>query len=89
MPSTSVGVPGMVSQQSIGLFAPSGTSKAIVEQIAHATQAALADRAYQQMLVESGFEPDIGSDPEKYRQFMEQDIARWTPLIKAIGLKLD
>jgi tripartite-type tricarboxylate transporter receptor subunit TctC len=83
------GVPGMVSQQSIGLFAPSGTSKAIVEQIAHATQAALADRAYQQMLIESGFEPDIGSDPEKYRRFMEQDIARWTPLIKAIGLKLD
>jgi len=83
------GVPGMVSQQSIGLFAPSGTSKAIIEQIAHATQAALADRAYQKMLVESGFEPDIGSDPEKYRQFMEQDIARWTPLIKAIGLKLD
>jgi tripartite-type tricarboxylate transporter receptor subunit TctC len=83
------GVPGMVSQQSIGLFAPSGTSKAIIEQIAHATQTALADPAYQQMLVESGFEADIGSGPEQYRRFMEQDIARWTPLVKAIGLKLD
>src|SRR5438270_7011563 len=81
------GIPGMVSQQSIGLFAPSGTPKAIIEQIAQATQRALADAAYQQMLIESGFEPDTGSGPEQYRRFMEHDIARWTPLVKAIGVR--
>src|SRR6266702_8638746 len=83
------GVPGMVSQQSIGLFAPAGTPTAIIEQISQATRAALADATYRQMLIESGFEPDIDSTPDKFRRLIGEDIARWSPLVKAIGLKLD
>jgi len=83
------GVPGMISQQSIGLFAPAGTAKRIIEQISLASRTAVADKSYQQMLIESGFEPDLDSTPEKFRRLMEEDIARWTPLVKAIGLKLD
>ena len=83
------GVPGMVSQQLIGLFAPAGTPKAIIEQIALANRTALAEKSYQQMLIEAGFEPDIDSTPDKYRRVLEEDIARWTPLAKAIGVKLD
>ena len=83
------GFPGMISQQSIGLFAPSGTAKAIVEQIWQATRTAIAERAYQQVLIESGFEPDVDSTPEKFRRFIAEDIARWMPVVKAIGLKLD
>ena len=79
----------MISQQSIGLFAPSGTPKAIIEQISQATHTAVAELTYQQMLIESGFEPDVDSTPEKFRRFIEEDIARWSPLVKAIGLKLD
>src|SRR5436190_11457438 len=45
------GVPGMVSQQLIGLFAPAGTPKAIIDQIASATRMALAEKAYQQFLM--------------------------------------
>jgi tripartite-type tricarboxylate transporter receptor subunit TctC len=83
------GIPGMISQQSIGLFAPARTPKAIIEQIARASRTALADKSYQQLLVESGFEPDPDSTPDKFRRLMEEDIARWTPLVRAIGLKLD
>ena len=83
------GVPGMVSQQLIRLFAPAGTPKAIIEQIALANRTALAEKSYQQMLIEAGFEPDVDSTPEKYRRVLEEDIARWTPLVKAIGVKLD
>jgi tripartite-type tricarboxylate transporter receptor subunit TctC len=83
------GVPGMVSLQSIGLFAPTGTSMDIIAQISKASRAVVADRAYQQFLIGSGFEPDIDSTPDKFRQFVEQDIARWTPVVKAMGLKLD
>jgi tripartite-type tricarboxylate transporter receptor subunit TctC len=79
----------MISQQSIGLFAPSGTPKAIIEQIAQATRTAISEPAYRQMLIESGFEPDVDSTPEKFRRFIEEDIARWSPVVKAIGLKLD
>jgi tripartite-type tricarboxylate transporter receptor subunit TctC len=83
------GVPGMVSQQSIGLFAPTGTPQAIIQQIAQASSICLADGAFQQMLIESGFQPDINSTPEKFRRFIEEDLARWAPLIKSMDLKID
>jgi len=83
------GLAGMVSRQSIGLFAPTGTPKDIVAQIAGASRTALADPAYQQMLVETGFEPDVDSDPEKLRQLIREDIARWAPLVASMGLKID
>ncbi len=83
------GFPGMVSQQSIGLFAPAGTPRAIIEQILQATRIAIVEPAYQKMLIEAGFEPDVDSTPEKFRRLVEDDIARWTPIVKAIGLKLD
>jgi tripartite-type tricarboxylate transporter receptor subunit TctC len=83
------GVTGMVSQQLIGLFAPTGTPRAIIEQIARANRTALAERTYQHMLIEAGFQPDVDSTPEKFQRVLEEDIARWTPVVKAIGLKLD
>jgi hypothetical protein len=41
------------------------------------------------MLIESGFEPDLDSNPDKFRRDIEDDIARWTPVVKALGLKID
>jgi len=83
------GVPGMISQQSIGLFGPAGTPKPIIAQIGQVTRTALAEPGYRQTLIESGFEPDLDSTPEKFRRLLEDEITRWTPVVKAIGLKLD
>jgi tripartite-type tricarboxylate transporter receptor subunit TctC len=83
------GVPDMVSQQSIGLFAPAGMRTDMIEQIWQATRTVLSDRSYQQMLIESGFAPDVDSSPEKFRLLMKDEIARWTPVVKAIGIRLD
>jgi tripartite-type tricarboxylate transporter receptor subunit TctC len=83
------GFPGVVAQQSVGLLAPAGTPKPIIGQIAQATRTALSDPEYQRLLTESGFEPDFDSGPEKFRRSLERDIARWTPVVKAIGLKID
>src|SRR6516165_6166029 len=60
------GVPGLVTTQVIGLFVPAGTSKAIVAQIADANHAALADKAYQQSLVDQAFVPVIDWTAEKF-----------------------
>jgi tripartite-type tricarboxylate transporter receptor subunit TctC len=83
------GLPGMVSQNFIGLFAPARTPGRIVGQIVEATRMAMADREFQQAFIASGFEPHIDSGPDKARRFVEDEIARWTPIIKAIGLKLE
>jgi tripartite-type tricarboxylate transporter receptor subunit TctC len=83
------GLPKMISVNFTGLFAPAKTPKAIVEQIAAATAAALASSEVRKNLIEQGLEPYPDSTPEKTRRFVEDDIARWTPVVRAIGLKLN
>src|SRR5277367_311563 len=79
LPTAVETLPGMVSQQSIGLFAPAGTPRAIIDQVAKANHDALADPGYRAMLVETGFEPDADSSPEKFGKHIEDEIAKWTP----------
>lgn len=83
------GFPPVVSQQVIGLFAPAGTPKPIIERISLATRTAMADKAYLQMLMEAAFTPQFDWTPERFRSFLDEDVARWTPVVKAIGVKLD
>ncbi len=83
------GVPGLVVFVFIGLFAPRGTPKAIVEQISQASRAAMADQTFQKKLLDAGYRPDPESTPEKVQQYIRYDLERWGPLIKDIGLKLD
>jgi tripartite-type tricarboxylate transporter receptor subunit TctC len=83
------GLPGMVSQNFIGLFAPARTPGAIIQQIGQATRTAMADSDFQQAFIASGFEPYVDSSPEKAARFVADEIARWSPIIKAIGLKLE
>ena len=83
------GLPNMIAQNFTGLFAPARTPNAIIEQVAQATRTALAERAYQQALIESGSSPTAISSPDKFRRALEGDIARWTPVVKALGLKID
>lgn len=83
------GIPNMISLQVIGLFAPTGTPTVIVDQISQATRSAMADPEYRQRLVASGFEPPTDTSPQKMRQVNEEEFARWTPVIKSIGLMLN
>jgi tripartite-type tricarboxylate transporter receptor subunit TctC len=83
------GFPNLISLGAMGLLAPTDTPKAIVAQVVQATRTAMADRDFQQMLIEAGLEPDVDSSPEKFRSTLEDDIARWTPVVGSIGLKID
>jgi tripartite-type tricarboxylate transporter receptor subunit TctC len=83
------GLPGMISQNFIGLFAPARTPRAIIDQVAQATRAVMGDDLFLRSLVASGFEPYSDSSPEKTRAFVDDEISRWGPIIKSIGLKVD
>jgi len=50
---------------------------------------AVAEPAFQRMLIDAGIEPTLGSDPEKFRRSLAADIALWTPVVKALGIKID
>jgi tripartite-type tricarboxylate transporter receptor subunit TctC len=73
----------------LGCGAPAKTPRAIIEQIAQATRTALSDKAYQQKLIESGFEVSSNTTPEKFRQSLERDIAFWNPIVDKLGTKVD
>jgi tripartite-type tricarboxylate transporter receptor subunit TctC len=89
LPTAAETLPAMISQQSIGLFAPAGTAKAIIKQIAVANHALLAESGYQKMLVETGFEPDVDSSPEKFGRRIEAEIEKWTPIVQELGIRID
>lgn len=65
-----------------GVAAPASTPAAIVSKISDAYRRGLADPAVARKLSEQGFTV-IGSDPETFQSFVERDIARWSPVIKA------
>lgn len=67
----------------------SGTPGAVVERVAQATRDTMADHEVQQLFIASGFEPDVDSNPQQTRDLLDREIAKWAPVIKAIGLKLD
>lgn len=83
------GLSDMIAQGFGGLFAPRATPNAVIEQIAGAIRTAMADRELHDVFVASGFEPQIDSGPESTRRFIEEEIRRWTPVVRAIGLKLE
>jgi tripartite-type tricarboxylate transporter receptor subunit TctC len=83
------GVPGMIGLLFLGLFAPAATPKPIVDRITAATHAAMADAEFQKVLAASGLEAVPDSDSDKARRFMDEEIARWGPVVKASGFKVE
>jgi tripartite-type tricarboxylate transporter receptor subunit TctC len=89
IPTAADTVPGLVTQQLLGLFVPAGVPAPIVAQIAAANAAAMADKAYTQSLVDAAVIPVPDWTPARFNQFMKDEVARWTPLVNKLGIKLD
>jgi tripartite-type tricarboxylate transporter receptor subunit TctC len=83
------GLPGLVAVNFAGLFAPARTPKPIIDRIAAASSAAMAEPEMRKSLTDQGMEAVTDSTPEKTRRFVEEDIARWAPVIRSIGLQLN
>jgi tripartite-type tricarboxylate transporter receptor subunit TctC len=83
------GVSDLVSPNFIGVYAPAGTPKIIMEQIAKANLKLLEEPAYQEMLIAGTFEPQPGLGPQPYRAYVESEIARWRPIVQALGIRFD
>src|SRR3984893_2266450 len=83
------GLPGMIAGNLNELFAPAGVPKTIIDRIAQVTRTVVADADVQSILVASGFEPILDSGPDATRQFVSEELARWTPIMKATGFKME
>src|ERR1041385_233838 len=82
------GLPGMVAANFNGLFGPAGLPKDIVDLIANEPRTAMADKVLQDQMITSGFEPVLDSGPEEAQREVLSELARWTPIVKKIGFKV-
>jgi tripartite-type tricarboxylate transporter receptor subunit TctC len=87
--SVDVGFPDLITLMFMGVFAPAGTPRPIIDRIASATHHVMADKEFQKRLILAGFEPVTDSGPEQTARFIKEELVRWTPLLKASGLKMD
>ena len=49
----------------------------------------MADPEFQKVLTASGLEAVPDSNSEKAKRFMDEEITRWGPVVKASGFKVE
>jgi len=82
------GLPGFEVQSWYGLVAPAATPKDIVARLnAEAVKGANA-KAFRDRLEPLGFDIVTGS-PERMGEMVKADAARWAPVVKASGARID
>src|SRR5207248_3051796 len=92
VPTTAeAGLPEFVASAWNGLFAPKAKPKPILDKLTNALDKALNDETTRERLIELG--SDIPDGPrrgqEALRALVKSEIARWTPIIKATGIKAE
>jgi tripartite-type tricarboxylate transporter receptor subunit TctC len=71
------------------VLAPAGTPKPIIDKLNKAINQALADPKVTDALIKAGVDPTPGSTPETTGKFVNAELAKWAPIIKASGAQID
>jgi len=82
------GVPGYEAYSWSGLLAPAGTPAGIVKQVNADMVRALTNPDTAKSMLAAGAEPKPGT-PEEFGAFLQAEIAKWSKVIKAAGIKLE
>lgn len=72
----------------IGLLAPAGVPKDVLDKLAGETQRAMADAEVRKRLNSQGFEV-VGGTPEHFERFIRSETEKWTGIVKLTGAKAD
>lgn len=82
------GVPGFVSYDWNGIFAPAGTPRPIIDRIQQEIAAILAQPEVKARLADMGSEP-VASSPEQFAQFLRQEATKWAKVVKDAGISVE
>ncbi len=82
------GLPGFEVVGWYGLLAPAGTPVAIINRLQSQIVRILAQPEIRGRIAGEGAEV-VGDTPAHFGEFLQADIARWAPLIRQSGAKLD
>lgn len=70
-----------------GIYAPKGTPKEVIDTIDRNVQEILREKEVQDKLAMIGFEVKPSKNPEDFRKYTADQLAHWTRLVKAAGIK--
>jgi tripartite-type tricarboxylate transporter receptor subunit TctC len=83
-----LGLPGYVGVLWMGLLAPAGTPKPVIDKLAAAVQRAIDTPNLAERLRRDGVDP-IGGDPAEFARLIRNEIAQWRELAKSASITLD
>jgi tripartite-type tricarboxylate transporter receptor subunit TctC len=84
-----VGLPGYKAYSWYGIFGPAGLPTPIVERMAAAIDEALGDALINQRLEEMGTPAMRGYNPQRFAQYVRDEIDIWVPIVKASGATVE
>ncbi len=82
------GIPGMEAKLWFGLFAPAKTPKSIVAKLNREIGDILRAPETQETFLKQGVAAAPGT-PEELGDWVKSELARWTPIIQAAGIRAD
>jgi tripartite-type tricarboxylate transporter receptor subunit TctC len=85
---TELGHPKVAVSLWYGLLAPAGSPRAAIERLNREAGRALESAEVRDKLLAQGAEPMPGT-PEAFASFMREEMAKWAPVVKQAGIKLD
>lgn len=81
-------LPGFEASSWFGLLAPAGTPADVVSRIQQASAKAMQQPAIKERLLTLGAIPG-GNSPAEFVRFIDSEITKWAPVVKASGAKVD
>ncbi|MFC5066866.1 Bug family tripartite tricarboxylate transporter substrate binding protein [Flaviflagellibacter deserti] len=88
MPAIAETLPGYETYTWNALFAPAKTPADVVARLNDAANKAIADPKVKAKLAEFSA-TTVGSTPEELQKHVEAELAKWAPIVKASGAKVD
>lgn len=86
--SAEEGIPGLIAGSFQVVTAPVKTPRSVLSVLENATTRIMRDQEFQKELLGLFFDPVADSTPETTRKFILSERARWEPIVKATGVKL-
>jgi tripartite-type tricarboxylate transporter receptor subunit TctC len=71
------------------ILAPAGTPQPVIEKLAQTINKSLDDPTVFKRLQEAGIDPTPGRTPAQTADFIKAELAKWAPIIKASGARVD
>lgn len=84
LPTVAETLPGYAMTSWIGVFAPAGTPRPVVNRLQQEIAKALADPRVREQLKSQAAEP-VASTPDEFARFTAEETKKWAPVVKASG----